>query len=51
MPADAPTLRWNVVYTHCFVGVDHDGNRATRRSQTDILIFLNKAPIQWYSKR
>jgi len=34
-----------------FVDSDHAGNLATRRSQTGILIFLNKAPIVWYSKR
>lgn len=36
---------------HVFVDSDHAGNRMTRRSQTGILIFLNKAPIVWYSKR
>ena len=34
-----------------FVDSDHAGNLATRRSQTGILIFLNKAPIVWFSKR
>ena len=29
----------------------HIGNLATRQSQTGILIFLNKAPIVWFSKR
>jgi hypothetical protein len=35
----------------CFVDADHAGNLATRRSHTGILLFLNKAPIVWYSKR
>ena len=30
---------------------DHNGNRATRRSHTGVLIFFNKAPIQWYSNK
>ena len=29
---------------------DHAGNRVTRRSHTGILIYLNCAPIIWYSK-
>ena len=36
--------------THCFVDADHAGNLVTRRSQTGILIFVNRAPIIWYSK-
>jgi hypothetical protein len=30
---------------HCFVDASHCSDRATRRSQTGILIFCNKAPI------
>ena len=30
---------------------DHAGNKVTSRSQTGILIFLNVAPINWFSKR
>ena len=37
--------------THCFVDADHASNTVTRRLQTGILIFLNRAPIVWYSKR
>jgi hypothetical protein len=51
IPGDAPKPRGNVVSTHCFVDADHAGNRITRRSQTGILIFINRAPIIWYSKR
>ena len=36
--------------THCFVDVDHAGNLVTHCSQTGILIFVNRAPIIWYSK-
>jgi len=41
----------NVVATHCFVDADHAGNLVTRRSQSGILLFVNRAPIIWYSKR
>lgn len=51
IPADAPEPRGNVVSTHCFVDADHAGNRVTRQLQTGILIFVNRAPILWYSKR
>ena len=43
--------RGHAVSTHCFVDADHASNTVTRRLQTGILIFLNKAPIVWYSKR
>ena len=33
-----------------FVDANHARNRVNRRSHTGILIFLNKAPIIWYSK-
>ena len=50
IPEVAPNPKRNVVSTYCFVDEDHAGDRATRRSQTGVLIFINKAPIQWYSK-
>ncbi len=37
--------------THCFVDANHAGNTETRRSQTGILLFCNKAPVMWFSKR
>jgi hypothetical protein len=48
---DAPEPRGNVVSTHCFVDADHAGNRITRRSQSGILLFVNRATIISYSKR
>jgi hypothetical protein len=51
IPGDMPETRGNVVSTHCFVDADHAGNRITRRSQTSILLFVNRAPVVWYSKR
>ena len=35
---------------HCFVHAAHAGNTVTRRSQTGLLLFVNRAPIVWFSK-
>ena len=35
----------------CFVDADHGWDKATRRSQTGIILFENSAPLVWYSKR
>jgi hypothetical protein len=48
---NAPKPRGKIVSTHCFVDAVHAGNKVTRRSQTGILLFVNRAPITWYSKR
>jgi len=34
-----------------FVDSDHAGDYITRRSRTGFIIFLNSAPIYWYSKK
>jgi len=49
-PTNAPIPRGNPVQINCFVDSNHAGNKVTRRSQTGILIFLNRSPIIWYSK-
>jgi hypothetical protein len=51
LPPNAPEPRGNPVIISCFVDADHAGNRITRRSHTGILIFCNRAPIVWFSKR
>ena len=51
VPIDMPPPCGCAVSTRCFVDADHTSNTVTRRSQTGILIFLNRAPIVWYSKR
>jgi hypothetical protein len=50
-PPNLPEPRGNGVSTTCFVDADHAGCQATRRSQTGILLFIQRAPIIWYSKR
>jgi hypothetical protein len=51
VPPDAPEVRGQSVSMSCFVDADHAGCRVTRRSHTGVLIFVNRAPILWYSKR
>jgi len=51
VPPGAPECRGRSVSMSCFVDADHAGDRATRRSHSGVLIFLNRAPIIWYSKR
>ena len=36
---------------HCFVDSDHAANTVTRRSQTGLLLFVNRAPVTRFSKR
>jgi hypothetical protein len=50
-PPNAPQFRGNAIEMSCYVDADHAGCHVTRRSQTGVLIFLNKAPIMWYSKK
>ena len=51
IPPNAPQPRGKEVSTHCFVDANLAGNTVTRRSQMGILLFVNKAPITWLSKR
>ena len=51
IPPNMPEARGHAVNTSCFVDANHAGNQKDRRSQTGILIFINKAPIHWFSKR
>ena len=49
--ADAPKSRGFGFIIRAFVDADHAGNFVTRRSRTGYIIFLNNAPIYWFSKR
>ena len=51
LPHNAPKAKGAPVQMNCFVDSDHAGDRKTRRSHTGIIIYLNKAPIIWYSKK
>ena len=51
LPHDMPEPLGNPVDITIFVDADHAGNRVTRRSHTGIIIYLNTAPVLWFSKR
>ena len=51
IPPNAPEPRGKAVTMTCFVDANHAGEHSTRRSHTGFLIFLNNAPIDWYSKK
>ena len=51
VPPNAPELLGNPMTMTCFVDADHAGCHETRRSHTGVIIYLQRAPIVWYSKR
>jgi hypothetical protein len=50
IPPNAPEPRGNPVQMTVFCDANHAGNLVTRQSHTGILIYLNQAPITWFSK-
>lgn len=51
LPGNMPEPRGRPVQMTCFVDADHAGDLQTRRSRTGVLLYLNKSPIVWYSKK
>jgi len=51
IPTNAPEPRGQSVKMTTFVDADHGGCKLTRRSHSGVLIFVNRAPIIWFSKR
>ena len=51
IPTNAPEPRGKSIQINCYVDADHAGDKATRRSHTGILVFVNMALIYWFSKR
>jgi hypothetical protein len=51
IPPNAPVTRGKAIDLHLFVDSDHAGEHFMRRSRTGIVIYLNMAPIVWFSKR
>jgi hypothetical protein len=49
IPSDAPIPSGKEVDLRLFVDSDHAGEQ-TRRSRTGFVIYLNMAPIVWFSK-
>ena len=51
LPPNAPEPRGKDVDLRMCVDSDHAGDKLTRRSRTGFVIFLNMAPIVWFSKK
>lgn len=51
IPPNAPEARGKSITMTAFVDADHAGCRVTRRSHTGFFVFINKAPILFFSKR
>ena len=51
LPHRMPSPRGRSLIMTAFVDASHAANKKTRRSHTGYIIFLNRAPIVWYSKR
>ena len=51
IPSNAPEPRGIAFTMRAFVDSYHSGKMITQRSRTGFLIFLNNAPIYWFSKK
>ena len=51
IPPNTPRTAGKDIDLRMFVDSDHAGDKATRRSCTGYFIFMNTAPIMWYSKK
>ena len=51
MPRNIPEALGKYVVIKAYVDANHAGNMANRRSHYGIIIYVNNAPISWYSKR
>ncbi|CAJ1959256.1 unnamed protein product [Cylindrotheca closterium] len=51
MPHNAPKPRGQSVGSTTWVDASHGANKKTRKSHTGYVIFRNRAPILWHSKR
>ena len=51
IPKNIPVALGMAIALYCFVDADHASDKVTRRSQTGIIIFGNKAPLIMYSKK
>ena len=51
LPPDMPTPLGESMHLQVYVDSDHAGDQVTRCSRTGFMIYLNNAPIYWFSKR
>jgi hypothetical protein len=51
VPLNMPKPQGKPIQMTVFIEADHAGDVVTRRSRTGVLVYLNRAPILWYSKK
>jgi Reverse transcriptase (RNA-dependent DNA polymerase) len=51
MPHRMPLPRGRGLTITAFVDASHAANKVTRRSHSGYIVFINRAPVLWYSKR
>lgn len=51
LPPDMPKALGRAVKFLMFVDASHASNLVTRQSRTGVIIYVNRAPILWYSKK
>ena len=51
MPHNMPMPRGVSVRTTAFVDSSHGANKVTRRSHSGHILFVNRAPVKWVSRR
>jgi hypothetical protein len=51
LPHKMPVPRGRSISTTAFVDASHAANAVTRRSHSGYVVFINRAPVVWYSKR
>ena len=51
VPMRIPKPRGRSIHMTTFMDASHAANKVNRRSHTGFIIFINRAPIIWYSKR
>jgi hypothetical protein len=51
LPPRMPKPRGRNVTITAFVDASHAANKVTRRSHTGYILFINRAPVVWYSKK
>lgn len=51
LPPNFPKPLGRSIQIVCFVDASHANDKITRRSQTGFIIYVNNAPIDWFSKK
>ena len=51
LPPNMPKPRGKGFVIRCYVDADHAGDSVTRKSRTGFIVYLNNAPVYWYSKK